>query len=99
MQKNRDGTRLNDLRTEPQNRLIRMRIVLSILAHSVLVGPLIAYGRFAGLTVNFGSRTTTSPSTSSIFLMIAPSSFTPAAFTLSRTCSGLEAPTIADDTL
>ena len=35
----------------------------------------------------------------SIFFMIESSSFTPDAFTLSRTCSGFEAPMIADDTL
>src|SRR5918999_158621 len=55
-------------------------------------------GRRGGLAVLAGSRTTVSPSTSSMRSTSSASSSNPAALTLSRICSGLLAPMIAADT-
>jgi hypothetical protein len=55
-------------------------------------------GRRGGLCVFAGSRSATGSRASSIAFIRSASSRTPEAFTFSRTCSGLDAPTIAAET-
>src|SRR4051812_43659125 len=68
-------------------------------AAAARVLPLTYQGRFCGDTVLPGSRSTASPSTSSMADSRSASRVTPAAFTFSVTCSGRLAPMIAAETL